>query len=93
MTTTVFSVVSINRNEPDEWIVAGRAYEDVKIGDLLSDSQGKTPCFRVVAIKTYGRNTDLLSKTMTGSLYLAGDFELEAESRETNFLYRFESVD
>jgi hypothetical protein len=91
MATAVLFIVSMDRNESDEWVVAGRAYEDVKIGDLLSDSRDKTPCLRVVAIESYGRNTDLLSKMMTGSLYLVGSCELEAEPRGTNFLYRFES--
>ena len=54
----VFEVVEAALCKDDTWVVKGRAYEDIKVGDLLSvdsaePSNGVTSVhFRVVAIST-----------------------------------------
>jgi hypothetical protein len=73
MTKHVFSIIYIIEKKSGEWIVEGRAYADVKIGDLLSISSECESYLRVIAISSYGKQTDLLSTMMTGMLHLQGD--------------------
>jgi hypothetical protein len=72
MKNEVFSIVSLSESKSGEWVVEGRAYADVRIGDLLSVSPESTTPLRVTGIVTYGKKTVLLSRMMTGRLYLQG---------------------
>lgn len=74
--TDVFHVVTVERVGEDgtHWLARGRAWEDVSVGDVvcfdvLGEHGGEqTLRFRVVAIMTYGKETPMLSRIMTGDL-------------------------
>lgn len=60
------------------WSLRGRAYADVRVGDVLSVSANSSQTWRVEEIETYGRKTDLLSLMMTGTLIVSTTGEGEA---------------
>ena len=76
-----FEVVSVERTETGVWSVAGRAYVDIEVGDVLGTSEADGTRGKVVAIVTYGRGIDLLSAGMTGMLTLEGDLSLAVDGR------------
>jgi hypothetical protein len=47
------------------WVLKGRAHEDVGLGDTLMLGAAKVT---VEAIRTYGKESDLLSRMMTGEI-------------------------
>ncbi len=78
----VFKVSEVVPIGEDTFLVNGRAYEDVKIGDILFAILAETveprkmeapQCFKVIAISTYTRQIEELSRMLTGSLTLQGD--------------------
>lgn len=75
---TVFEVVDVSLFRDDVWLVRGRAWEDVRLGDCLavgaSEANDGTPrpSFEIVGISTYGREIDELNRMMTGNLLLHG---------------------
>jgi|SRR5690606_3976560 len=68
------------------FVVRGRAYADVRVGELLSTSPGAEPSLRVEEIETYRVRTELLARMMTGSLVVSGG--TEAALRAAVMLYR-----
>ena len=80
MGTQVFAVASTAETGPDAWSVSGRAYEDVRLGDRLADTPAGPTRLRVVAIFSYGKPTDLLSKMMTGTLHLTGQLSIPSST-------------
>jgi len=56
--------------EERRWLLRGRAHVDVRVGDALSFGGRRV---LVDSIRTYGRETDLLSKMMTGELTVRWD--------------------
>jgi hypothetical protein len=72
MGTQVFAVASTTETGPSIWNASGSAYEDVRLGDMLADTPTGIARLRVIAISSYGEPTDLLSKTMAGTLQLDG---------------------
>jgi hypothetical protein len=73
MDTQVFAIASRDASTPGILIVSGRAYADVRVGDMLSDAPAGPPRLLVTAIISYGKQTDLLSKMMTGTVHLKGE--------------------
>ena len=70
-----FEIATLHQESPGRWSVGGRAYVDINLNDDLTLSGKDDLCVRVVGIVTYGKNTDLLSTMMTGTLLVEGDIE------------------
>jgi hypothetical protein len=73
-TQDVFEVAEVAQGKDGTWTVLGRAYEDLKIGDLVyplahdaRDGAEQTP-FEIVGIVTYGVEMAFLSRALTGQL-------------------------
>ena len=77
----VFAVedfLSVGRNT---WLVRGRAYEDLKVGDTVAViDESKTPGIKtsfqciITAISTYGKEVRELNRMLTGELILKRSF-------------------
>jgi hypothetical protein len=74
-----FLVVEVYPIKANTWLVRGRAYEDIQLGDVVfakqpmpASSEAVNP-FRVVAISSYGGELDVLGRMMTGDLTVRGD--------------------
>lgn len=50
------------------WALRGRAYADVRVGDILTSSTHSGKIWRVEEIEAYGKKTNLISRMMTGIL-------------------------
>lgn len=85
MKRQAFEIVKAQKEDPRRWLVGGRAYSDISLGDCLVTSSLPNQELRVVKIATYGKSTDLLSTMMTGTLTLEGDFHMY--KGEKSFLY------
>jgi hypothetical protein len=70
----VFLLVEVTSLDNSHWLARGRAYGDVRVGDVIFPSTDQTAAlpFRVTAITTYGRRVDELGRMMTGDLTLEG---------------------
>ncbi len=74
----VFEVGEVRQIENDTWLVRGRVYEDLKVGDVVFadvpglDGTAEALPFRIIAISTYGFDVDMLYRVMTGDLILCG---------------------
>jgi hypothetical protein len=73
-----FRVARIDRIDAGTLSVSGRAYDDLRIGDILS-VQGTEPHgaekraqFTIARITTYGRGVSTLGRMVTGTLILRG---------------------
>lgn len=69
------------------WVVQGRAYADVRVGDALLVRPDADHAFRVEEIQSYGRRTGLLSRMMTGTLILSGG-DKDSLLRVGSYIYR-----
>jgi hypothetical protein len=71
-----FSVVAVSSVGNELWLVQGRAYEMVRVGDILSSlpQPANEPAmqFKVVSLSTYDRQVDALTPMLTGNMTLAG---------------------
>ena len=85
MKREAFEVVKVQQKSPGSWLVDGRAYSDINLGDSLATSSSPYQELRVVGIVTYGKNTDMLSTMMTGTLALKGNFYMNEGDKM--FLY------
>jgi len=82
MTQVVFNVDTVEPAGPGRWRVAGRAYEDVTVGETVFPGgpaaepplTGKAPmgAYEVVSISTYGHDLPTLNRMLTGLLLLEG---------------------
>jgi hypothetical protein len=78
MSESLFEVAKVTQIKSDEWLVEGRAYKPLKIGDFVSivwspdrsDSQDLS--YEIIAIYTYDRSVEELSQALTGGLVLRG---------------------
>lgn len=70
-----FEIAVLRQESPRRWSVGGRAYVDINLNDDLALSGKGDSRVRVVGIVTYGKNTDLLSTMMTGTLLVEGEIE------------------
>lgn len=63
-----------------DWLVRGRAYEEIHVGDVVyfDVATPKTDngpiSFAIVSIRTYGKDTPLLSGMWTGEIVLRGEY-------------------
>jgi len=75
----VFEVVEVRQLNSCKWLLRGRAYEDLKIGDdVLTEGfdafeTAAMPTFKITAISTYGHEVDELPRMLTGDLTVEGD--------------------
>ncbi len=78
MKTNVFHVVKVEAISSDKWLVSGRAWEDIHIGDLLitdysgPEDQLTRPELKVIGISTYGSEVLELNRMVTGNVTLQG---------------------
>ncbi|NOT09809.1 MAG: hypothetical protein HOP28_16575 [Gemmatimonadales bacterium] len=77
MTREAFEVAAATQEGPRAWQVAGRAYQDIHLHDVLATAAAPDEGLRVVRIVTYNKSTDLLSAMMTGTVTLHGDLRLD----------------
>jgi hypothetical protein len=75
----IFAIEDVLPVDTNAWRVKGRAYEDLKVGDVVTiseKSQGRTirelTQYVVDAISTYGKSVDTLNQMLTGELLLRG---------------------
>lgn len=75
----VFAVEDFLPVGGNTWLVRGRAYEDLKVGDTVAViDESKTPSiktsfqFIITAISTYGKEVQELNRMLTGELILRG---------------------
>jgi hypothetical protein len=74
----VFLVITVTPMGESEWLVRGRAYGDVRTGDVVyldaatAKNEDDWLTFRVEGIRTYGREVPELNLIMTGDLVLQG---------------------
>ncbi|MCC6975924.1 MAG: hypothetical protein IT322_18100 [Anaerolineae bacterium] len=73
-----FLVVEVQPISTTEWLVRGRAYQDIHIGDVLftvntENTFEAEESFRVISIASYGYAIDTLYGMMTGDLTLRGE--------------------
>ncbi|CAG0973842.1 hypothetical protein ARNL5_01910 [Anaerolineae bacterium] len=73
-----FLVVEVQPITTTEWLVRGRAYQDIHIGDVLftvnpENTLEAAESFRVISITSYGYTIDTLYGMMTGDLTLHGE--------------------
>lgn len=76
--TEIFLIGEIKPLSDDTWLVRGRAYEDVRVGDLIypeesvsQDSELAEP-LRIIAISSYQEDVNVLYRMMTGDLTVLG---------------------
>lgn len=85
----VFNVDVVERLGEDTIRVQGRAYMDIRVGDVLtatpSSAGDPTRPLAVIDITTYGVQTPELNRMMTGTLLLQGDDG--GYVQESGFLY------
>ena len=76
--TAAFNVDSWTERGSGTWQVDGRAYETIRLGDVLSTHGSNerpaepTTEFRVLAIATYRHEMEALDRGLTGTLVLKG---------------------
>jgi hypothetical protein len=76
----VFEVATVDQvgNDPTLWRIQGRAYEDLKIGNMLyhdvtsSDEEGSHLTFQIVGCHGYGVDLPGLDPGMSGAIVLRG---------------------
>lgn len=80
MFTEAFVVVTVAPlGAENQWLVRGRAYNDVQINDMLylesvdAEIGQESHAFKVERIVTYGTEVPELSRIMTGDLTLRGE--------------------
>ena len=71
------AVFAVERSLPvteNTWLVRGRTYHDLKIGDTVAVIDGSTAAsqFIITAISTYGKEVQKLNRMLTGDLILRG---------------------
>ena len=80
----VFELIAIE-NSTEGFTLRGRAYEDIKKGDiLLTKDKNK---IKIERIFSYQRETDLLSGMMTGDLLVNRDFLDNLKSGQKLYKY------
>jgi hypothetical protein len=90
MSIEAFQVTAARKVGPAQWVLSGRAYSDIGIGDRLQSAASGPAEFVVSEIVTYGKVTDLLSKMMTGSIKLTS--LTDADHSKAQMLYRSDSI-
>lgn len=74
----VFQVTQIEQKGYNEWAVAGRAWQDIRVGDTVRlvqpqvEEQEQWPSFEVVAISAFGEQLEELFRITPGILRLSG---------------------
>jgi len=87
----LFEVIEIcYKKVDDKWcyIVSGRALNDINVGDLVHFRQDCI--YEIKSMMTYGRETDILSTSATGSVILEAVSVIEEDSGR-NFLHFYSS--
>lgn len=85
----VFSISKVENLGGGKWLLQGRAYDDVRLGDslfvksLVGDPAGIP--LRVIEIFSYQKQTTELSRMMTGDLVVQADQDASLESAVTVF--------
>jgi len=70
-----FLIVEARAISSSEWLVKGRAYEDVKVGDtlfILIHEVSNVEAFKIVKLETYGGPVTVLNRMLTGEITLHG---------------------
>ncbi|MBD1930314.1 MULTISPECIES: hypothetical protein [Cyanophyceae] len=79
----VFRIEAVISAEPNCWHVAGRAYANITVGDIVLaqldpiSNNGDFTYLTVIAISTYGRSIDRLDRMLTGMLTVKGSEETD----------------
>jgi len=77
MEKVAFAVDEVIVLECSRWMLDGRAYEDIKVGDVvmagINDELLVENTYVVIAISTYRKNVPELSRGVTGSLTVIGE--------------------
>ncbi len=74
----VFAIDDVSRVENNFWRVDGRAYQDVRVGDIVKPYDDRMArvqaalAYTITAISTYGKDAPELSRGLTGSLIIEG---------------------
>jgi hypothetical protein len=89
----VFLVVQVLDYGEDKWLIKGRAYAPIEIGDILcletfnEESSTTTSWdFRVLSIFTYGEAVSVITTMVTGELLVEG--KQESTLLSTKYLYK-----
>ena len=69
-TKEVFTVEGFLPVKENTWLVRGRAYQNLKVGDTVAID--KSNQFTITAISTYGKGVQVLNRMLTGDLTLRG---------------------
>lgn len=78
MKQNMFHVVKVEAISNDKWLVSGRAWEDIHIGDLLiidciePEDKHTISQLKVTGISTYGCDVLELNRMLTGNITLQG---------------------
>lgn len=73
-----FMIVEVSPTTANQWLVRGRAYDDVKVDEtifVVSSRIGNIDSlhpFKIVGCSTYGKTIDFLNAGLTGDLLLEG---------------------
>src|SRR5205085_616531 len=88
-----FEVVRVTPVLPDIWLVEGRAYESIRIGDIVAAEVTIAPGirellqFQVINTTSYGALLAEMSEGLTGGLVLKGKhYKYRKEFRKAKFL-------
>ncbi|HOV28298.1 MAG TPA: hypothetical protein PK566_18330 [Pseudobacteroides sp.] len=77
----------------NEWVIEGRAYNDIYVGDIFStqvnklDKKSETIYLKLISIITYRKDIDFLGSGMTGALYTTCIHDLKDMMVETLNMY------
>ncbi len=66
----VFTVEGFLPVKENMWMVRGRAYQELKVGDTVAVDNSNQ--FTITAISTYGKEVQELNRMLTGDLMLRG---------------------
>lgn len=89
----IFEVGRIYQDAFNDWVVDGRAYKDIYVGDRLAarvvNSSKETGIIYLdlISIMTYGKVIDFLGSVMTGSLYIRTDSNLSSLNIQSLWLH------
>lgn len=79
MQEELFEVAKVTHITGDTWLVEGRAYDTIKLGDTLFLNVEEPNCavarfpFTVAALSTYGVDVAAFYVMLTGGITLVGD--------------------
>lgn len=90
----IFLVGTVEAVAPTQsnWLVRGRAYEEIRVGDVvyfcvaMPQADNRSIGFNIVSIRTYGKDTPLLSGMWTGDIVLQGEYGNLIREREKLYM-------